>query len=780
MWYLLPGLPSIETLRDTRLQVPLRVYTREYSLIAEFGEKRRTPVKIADVPDTIKQAFLSAEDDRFYQHPGVDWQGLVRAVMHLLRTGEKGQGGSTITMQVARNFFLSSEKTYLRKLNEILLALKIERELQKSEILELYLNKIYLGHRAYGVIAAAEVYYGKELGNLTLAQAAMIAALPKAPSRINPITSPERAMQRRNYVLGRMLKLQYIDQASYDSALSQPITASYHGQSPEVEAPFIAEMVRSQMLEQYGDDAYTTGIRVITTVEAKLQTAANQALRKALIDYDQRHGYRGPEHHFDDINPQNEAHWASLLEAYTPIGGLNAALVVSITEQTASVFSRENGLISIEWPGLSWARSYINANRRGAAPKTTMDILSVGDVIRYQRTEELAWQLTQLPAIEGALVSMDPDNGAILALIGGFDFSRSKFNRVTQARRQPGSNFKPFIYSAALEKGFTAASLINDAPVVFDDVSLEDKWRPENYSGKYFGPTRLREALTKSRNLISIRLLRSMGVSYAIEYASRFGFKPEELPANLSLSLGSASLTPLQIVTGYSVFANGGYRVEANLIKRIEDYDGDTVFINEPITVCRICEQQTPDIDAELYSTSASEEENSKTAKRVVDARNVWLINSILRDVITRGTGRRARELQRKDLSGKTGTTNDQNDAWFSGFNSRIATTAWVGFDQLQTLGKQETGGRAALPMWIDFMRTALDGMPESVMQQPPGLTTVRIDPETGLQTGADNPKAFFEVFREEHVPALPTSTNNNGHLPDANGLTPDIPEQLF
>ena len=765
-WYLAPQLPSVDTLRDVRLQVPLRVYSADGALLAEFGEQRRIPLTLAEVPPRTVQAVLASEDDRFYEHPGVDWQGLTRAVVHLIRTGEKGPGGSTITMQVARNFFLGREKTYVRKLNEILLALKIERELGKDEILELYLNKIFLGHRAYGVGAAAQVYYGKPLGELTLAQTAMIAGLPKAPSRFNPVANPTRAVARRNYVLGRMRELDFITQAELEAAEAAPVTAKVHGQRADVaSAEYVAEMARSWMEERYGDDAYTSGFKVYTSVRADLQEAAVAALRAALVEYDERHGYRGAEQ--NGVPPASEAELTGLLSDVPEVGGLRPAVVLEVADRSARVFAKGVGEVGLPWEGLAWARRYVNENRRGPEPERASDVLTPGDVIRLVQVDapedkkdkarrEAAggkapriWRLAQVPDVEGALVALSPANGAMLAVMGGFDFYRSKFNRALQADRQPGSNFKPFVYSAAIEYGFNAGSIINDAPVVFDDPSLEAAWRPENYSGKFFGPTRLREALYKSRNLVSIRLLRAIGIDFAVDYVSRFGFEPERLPRNLSLALGSASMKPLEVATGYAVLANGGYRVEPWFIERVETADGEEVFREAPLTVCADCERAPEDGGRPL------EERPQRVAPRVVPAENAWLMHSMLRDVIARGTGRRARALGRGDIAGKTGTTNDQHDAWFSGFTPDVVATAWVGFDQLAPLGRRETGGRAALPMWIDFMRVALEGRPERFLEQPDGLVSVRIDPHTGKLAEAGDPDAIFEYFHAERAPRV-------------------------
>lgn len=753
-WYVLPQLPDIETLKDVRLQIPLRVYSADHSLIAEFGEQRRIPLTLDQIPDQMIKAILAAEDDRFFQHPGVDWQGIARAAIQLIRTGEKTQGGSTITMQVARNFFLSREKTYLRKINEIFLALKIEKELSKETILELYLNKIYLGQRAYGVAAAAQVYYGLDINDLSLPQFAMLAGLPKAPSSTNPITNAERARERRNYVLQRMFKERYINMEEYETAVNAPVIATLHSAAIELEAPYVAEMARQQLVDEYGDDAYTTGMNVITTIKDRDQRAANEALRKHLLEYDMRHGYRGPEHHYDLANDMDESDWTQLLESFPELGGLLPALVVSVQEKSATVYLGHAGLVNIDWSGLSWARRYISENHRGPAPQQTADILQVGDVVRLTRDSEDVWKLSQIPDVEGGIISMRPAEGAVLALVGGFDFLRSKFNRVTQAYRQPGSGFKPFIYSAALEAGYTAASLINDAPVVFEDSGVEDVWRPENYSRQTYGPTRLREALTHSRNLVSIRLLHSIGVPFALDHLAKFGFDIERLPKNLSLSLGSGAVTPWQMARGYCVFANGGYLIDPYFISRIETENGEVLHEADPAIVCPDCPQPLS-----TYYSEMDVNQQTRYAKRSVDPENIWIMNSILRDVIQHGTGRRALELKRKDLSGKTGTTNDQRDAWFSGFNSEVVAIAWVGFDRFLPLGGRETGARAALPIWKDYMRTALEGMPESIMERPPGLIFARIDPHTGKPAVPGSSDAIFEVFSSKNAPGEITDT---------------------
>ena len=764
-----PQLPSIEVLRKVQLQEPLRVYSRDRRILAEFGDKRRTPVNIEEVSPMLINAFLAAEDDHFFEHSGIDVPGLMSAAVELVVTGKKRRGASTITMQVARNFFLSTEKTYWRKLTEILLAFKIEKSLSKDEILELYLNKIYLGHHAYGVGAAAQVYYGKSVNDLTLAQSATIAALPKAPSRVNPINGPAETLARRNYILGRMLKLGYIDQLAYDEAIVEPDDAALYKVQVEAGAAYVAEMVRQEMVKRYGTAVYTSGYDVITTLDVKRQQAANQALRKDLIAYSKRHGFRGAEAHLS-LEKIPDEDWSGLLDDYSEVGGLAAGLVIGVDEKSVEVLLQDGDTITIGWEGLSWARPYKSANRMGKSPKQAGSILNVGDIVRVQQQDDGAWSLTQIPKIEGALVSLRPEDGAIVALVGGFDFRKSKFNRATQAKRQPGSSFKPVVYSAALEKGFTPATMINDAPVVFDDPNLESTWRPENYSGQFYGPTRLREALYRSRNLVSIRILRAIGASYVVDYAQRFGFTADQLPKDLTLALGSASVTPLQMARAYAVLANGGYLIEPYLISGIYDASGEALYRANPAIACPRC----PD-SIEVINEPGMQVIN--LAPQMLTPQNVWLMTSMMQDVIKRGTGRKARVLGRTDLAGKTGTTNDQKDGWFSGFNQSLVATAWVGFDKLEPLGRGETGGRSALPMWIDYMAVALEGVKAKKREQPDGMVTVRIDPATGLLAGSGQSDAVFETFREEYVPQQSSdSLGGSGRAGAAGGAT----EQLF
>lgn len=805
--YLNPRLPEIETLKNIQLQIPLRIYSADNKLLAEFGEKRRQPISYEDVPPLFIKAILAAEDDRFEKHHGVDITSLLRAAMQLVSTGHIQSGGSTITMQVAKNYFLTRERTFSRKFNEILLALQIEQELSKKEIMELYVNKIYLGNRAYGIQAAARVYYGKNIDQLSLEQLAMIAGLPKAPSSYNPLANPERALTRRNWILQRMLKLHYIDQSTYEAAANQPISALHHALKPEVNAAYIAEMVRMELLRNYStEQIYTSGLKVYTTVQSNLQLSANLAVQQGILAYDKRHGYRGPDSHSNIDTPQQMTAALEALKQRKSVGPLQPALVNTAQEQSLIATLQSGAQIEVPWEGISWARRFINANTMGSKPEKASEIIQPGDQVylleNFTEDGNSTWSLSQIPNVQSAFVSLNPENGALLALVGGFNYHSNKYNRAIQAARQPGSNFKPFIYTAALENGYTAASIINDAPVVFDDDQLENAWRPENYSGKFFGPTRLRTALYKSRNLVSIRLLRTMGIPTAINYVERFGFSKRKLPRDLSLALGSATFTPLEIATGYASFANGGYKVSPFLINRIEDNQGRLLYLHTPETVCLPCTgkaaTKTERLEATNEETGAPDSKQiirneqaaltevilpdlpkrTLAAQQIIEPRAVYIMDSILRDVVQRGTARRARILGRNDLAGKTGTTNDQKDAWFSGYQKNIVATAWVGFDQPQTMGRREAGGFAALPIWIDFMRDALQGVPESRLPQPEGLVTIRIDPATGLRAAPGTDNAIFEIFRAENTPK---ETVSHTDLPPVFGEDEEsIPEQLF
>jgi penicillin-binding protein 1A len=759
--HLSPKLPSVEVLKDVKLQTPMRVYTREGDLIGQFGEKKRNPLPYDRIPPLFVSALLAAEDDGFFDHVGIDIMGLARAVSELVLTGEKGSGGSTLTMQVARNYFLTLERTFTRKFKEILLSLEIERVLNKEEIFELYFNQMFLGHRAYGFEAAAQVYYGANIGELDLAQLAMLAGLPKAPSRFNPISNPERALIRRDWILGRMLDLGYVEDDEYQHAVNAPVTASHHGAKLAFNAPYAAEMARSEMVDKYGLAAYSDGYHVFTTISSGLQQVAREAVSDGLATYDSRHGYRGAEQSIVALADEDMTEaWLEALARARTIGNLVPAIVTQLETDHVRLLLDQGETGFLFWEnGLSEARPYISENRLGPRPTSPEELFQPGDMIRVTRGADGELQLGQVPAAQAALVALEPDDGAILSVVGGLGFAKSKFNRVTQAVRQPGSNFKPFIYSAALEHGFTAASIINDAPVVFEDQQLEDTWRPENDSGQFYGPTRLRWALTRSRNLVSIRLLRALGIENAIDYAGRFGFDTSKLAHDLSLALGTQAITPLELVTAYASLANGGYRVYPYLIKRVENFNREEIFKATPATVCRSCDEsatQAGGFEEELSMDEILRQNQLRSlprAERIMDERVTYIINSILQDVITRGTGRRARVLNRSDIGGKTGTTNGPTDAWFSGYNADVVTTTWVGFDQNLQLGKREFGGTAALPIWIDYMRAALADSPDRERPIPEGIINVRIDPETGLLARPGQADAIFEYFRVENVP---------------------------
>lgn len=723
-------LPDINQLENVEYQIPLSVYSNDGLLLAQFGEKKRSPIVINEVPKQLINAFLAAEDGSFYSHPGVDIKGLLRAAIQLVLTGKKKQGGSTITMQVTRNFLLSREKTYIRKIKEIILALRIENKYSKDKILELYLNKIYLGHRSYGIAAASSTYYDKKLSDLNLSQLAMIAGLPKAPSSYNPLSNPKRAEQRRNYVLRRMHELKFINQTDYESALTQPITASFHSHQLDAPAPYIAEMVRKEIVNQYGDKAFTLGLKVYTTVDSQLQNASRQAVQSALHSFDRRHGYRSLPH-------KNKAIFEST--EFSTIGDTQSAQIIEIKQNIAIAQLQNNQQIELPFEHIKWARKFKTQNYLGAELKSISDVININDLVRVRQLKDNTWELTQIPNAEAAFIAINSKNGAILALTGGFDFFHNKFNRATQSQRQPGSGFKPIIYTTALEKGYTAASLINDAPVIVDDPSQETEWRPENYSKKFFGMTSLRTGLRKSRNLISIRLLRDIGIPAVTKTALRFGFTPGQIPNSLSLALGSGHASPLQMATVYSVFANGGFLIKPFFIDRIEDNKGNIVFQEKPSIACPLCNP------AELTQT--------KHAPRILSPQINFLMNTLLRDVVRRGTATKAMVLGRKDLAGKTGTTNDQHDAWFNGFSSGIAATAWMGFDSSKSLGRYETGTKAALPIWIDFMKTALKDIPEQAFDSPLGISKKFIDPKSGLLASSGSEGGIWEYFRHKYAP---------------------------
>jgi len=755
--YLMPTLPSTQHLRNTRLQIPLRVYSEDERLIAEFGEMRRSPITFAEIPRDFVDALLAAEDDGFATHHGVDISSLLRALVELAQTGQFRSGGSTITMQVAKNFFLTPERSLKRKLTEILLALQIERELSKNEIFELYVNKIFLGQRTYGIEAAAQVYYGKSIRDLSLAQMATIAGLPKGPSKCNPITAPKCSIERRNWILGRMYRLGKIDEKRWKKAMAERDNARLHIAEPEVDAPWIAEMVRAQMVSRYGDDAYTEGFRVITTVSGDLQQAARQAIQQGLAEYDQRHGWRGAEQR---LAGKSRAEWQALLATQQAFSTLEPAVVAEIASDGIGVLLRTGKIEFVPWSSMQWARPFLSNNSLGASPKRPSDVVQVGDLIRVQRQDNGRLYFSQLPKAQGALIALAPKDGAIRALVGGFSFTQSSFNRAIQARRQPGSSLKPFIYSAALDKGFTAASLLNDSPIVFaGNEQSRNGWRPKNYGDTFLGPISLRESLYRSRNLASIRLLQDIGVRYALNYLNDFGFESQYLPADLSLALGNASLTPMEVVRGWATFANGGYRIEPYLIKHIEDHNGNRLFTARPKSV---------PTDSEALNNE------TEPAERIIDGRTAYIMTDMLQDVIKRGGGRRALELKRGDLAGKTGTSNESKDAWFSGYNADHVATVWTGFDQPQTLGRREIGGTVALPIWMRFMSVALKDSPEHMLGRPTGLISLRVDPQSGGPAHPSTPGAYSEWFKSE---APPEASDNNIAESDDNNNETLLPE---
>ena len=788
-------LPDAQSIESVELKIPLRVYSAEGLLISEFGNERRKPVSIEEVPQTLIDSILASEDDNFYHHRGIDIKGLIRSAISNFRTGGRGQGASTITMQVARNFFLTPEKTYIRKIKEILLAIKLEQLLSKDEILSLYINKIFLGHRAYGFGAAADVYYGRELAELNLAESAMLAGLPKAPSSHNPLRSPERAIGRRNYVLGRLKELNKISEEQYALASEAPVSAVKHGTTTELAAPHIAEMVRASLIEQYGEQVYWQGLNVYTTIVSSQQIAAEKSLRSGLQAYDKRHGFRGPITKFEQskIDSLELTELAKLVAAFPNSHEQVPALVLKVDEFEALLLRKDESEVVINIKNSAWARKFLTTNSAGSTPKKMTQLLSVGDLIYIEPLEPnnlpkqdssaspspSIWRLSQIPNISGALVSMEPSTGKIFSLVGGYDFFLNKFNRAIQSIRQPGSNIKPFIYSASLDKGFSPTSLISGAPIVITDPAHGTVWRPENYSGKFFGPTRMREALSKSLNLVSIRLLRSIGIPYAREYVSRFGLDIDRFSSTLTMALGSGGVTPLQMLGAYGALANTGYRVKPYFIDYITDRDGTIIRRAQQAILCDECFAQylpvNPDqensaetlVDLEIDSSdfidedlSASDqqtnlnpvEQETYQASRIMRASNNFLTVSMLKGVISQGTARKALVLNRSDLAGKTGTTNDYVDAWFSGFNSKIATTVWVGFDDPATMGRGEAGSVAALPIWIDYMRVALKDIPEDTSEVPDFIEEGFVNKSTGERTDESDPNATVEYFPIESL----------------------------
>ncbi len=737
-----PTLPTLEVLTDYRPKIPLRIYSADGKLIGEFGEERRAVVKLEQVPKTLINAIVAAEDERFFQHGGVDYLGVARAALSNFTSGGVKQGASTITMQVARNFFLSKEKTLTRKFNEMLLAFKIESSLSKQQIIELYINQIYLGQRAYGFAAAAQIYYGRPLAELSVAQQAMLAGLPKAPSRFNPIANPSRAKLRQQYVLRRMRELGMLTPEQLANADKEPMVMRQSINEFHVRADYFAEMVRAQMFERYGEDAYTHGFKVYTTLLSEHQRAAYDALRKGVLDYDRRHGYRGPEAYVELTGELTDDKLEDALQDAPDSDEIYPAVVLEAGPKQVRIYRSGGERITISEDGLKFAAKLLGEN----VPPTQR--IRRGAIIRITKDEKGRWQIAQLPQVESALVSADPRTGAIRALIGGFDFNRNQYNHVTQALRQPGSSFKPFIYSAALEKGFTAATVINDAPLTFTAAQTgSEPWEPKNYDGKFEGPMRLRTALTKSKNLVSVRILQAITPQYAQDYISRFGFDPKLHPPYLTMALGAGNVTPMQMLGAYSVFANGGYKIAPYFIDRVEDDKGKVMLANQPVVA-------------------------GESAERVIDSRNAFIMSSLMRDVVRMGTATRAMRLKRNDLAGKTGTTNEFVDAWFGGFQPTLVAIAWMGFDQPKTLGRNETGGSAALPIWIDYMAIALKNVPEEGFNPPPGVIVMPVNAETGLRAGEGS--GISEYFYQEFPAPSSEGAAGGDKLPD------DARNQLF
>lgn len=740
-----PTLPSLEALTEYRPKIPLRIFSADGELIGEFGEERRALVKIEEVPERMRQAIVAAEDERFYHHRGVDYLGVLRAAYSNFISGGSVQGASTLTMQVARNFFLTKEKTFTRKFNEVLLAFKIERNLSKDEILALYINQIYLGQRAYGFAAAARTYFSKDLAELDLAETAMLAGLPKAPSRDNPVANKKRAEARSHYVLRRMLELGFISGKEFDRAIATSVAVKKEEREYAVPADYFSEMVRQAVYERYKEEAYERGFKIYTTLATQHQRAAHQALKSGVFEYDRRHGYRGPQRYVDLPSQPSDSQLRDILEDDVENDELTPAIVLAASTKSVKAHTKGGEAAEITGDGLKFVQKAL-VDKAPAKQK-----IRRGAVIYLTKDSKERWLVSQLPQVEAALVSLDPNDGAVLSLVGGFDFDTSKFNHATQALRQPGSSFKPFIYSAALEKGFTAATIVNDAPLAFDAVQTgSEAWEPENYEGNYSGPMRLRTALAKSKNLVSIRVLQAIGPQYAQDYITHFGFDPKLHPAYLTMALGAGSATPLQMAVAYAVFANGGYRVLPHFIRRIEDPNGRVLFESTPARA-------------------------GEGAERAIDSRNAFIMTTLMQDVVKYGTGAKAAQLDRKDIAGKTGTTNEQVDAWFAGFQRDLVAVAWIGFDNPHSLGAKETGALAALPIWMSYMGEALKGVPQKPFVAPDGVAAVNINPDTGLRE-PDPQSGQIEYFYHENIPPLPET----GFVQGITRALEEIRDQLF
>jgi penicillin-binding protein 1A len=807
-YYVQPGLPAAETIRDIPLQIPLRIFSRDGYLISEIGERRRILVTYDELPQHVVHAFVAAEDQRFFEHPGVDYRGVLRAIIEGITTGDP-TGGSTLTQQLARDYFLTRERRFTRKLREAFLAVKIEQEFTKEQIMALFLNKMFFGQRAYGVAAAAQVYFNKDLADINAAEAATLAGVLPAPSRYNPVYSAANAEMRRGYVLGRMRDLGYIDEDTYTEASAWEMESRLYGAAVELNAPYVAEMVRSEMLKRYGEGTYTDGYQVVTALDSRLQRAANYSLRNGLLEFTRRRGYKGPLSAepieiTDELLATPFAEWPieirELLEQYAP-GGLSVALVTAVHENnTASLLLRGGKTDTLPWSGIRWANPFIDRETFAPAPETAAEVVAPGDLIYIMPTTKGTWALAQVPEAQGAVVSVDPFDGAVTALTGGFDFTTSKFNRARQAYRQPGSSFKPFIYSAALEHGNTPATVVLDAPVVINSSQLEAVWRPINYSGRFYGPTRMREALVRSMNLVSVRLLLfETGIGNAVRHLEKFGFGDAALPRNGSLALGAGAASPLDMAQGYAVIANGGHAVKPYVIDAIYGPEGETLYRADPAVVCDACVPKEPEFtyDDELREELTLDEmveiatvyqpdattapelfEHVNVAPQAISPQNAFLVQDMMRDVVRRGTGRRAMALGRNDLSGKTGTSNDRRDAWFGGFNGDIATVVWVGYDDDLPLAPGEEGSRTALPIWVEFSRIALRGIPENQVPMPEGIVSVLIDRESGCPARAGQRNVIFEVFREGHVPECEAVEEITDPFNDASGIDPEPEEE--
>ncbi|MCR9278136.1 MAG: PBP1A family penicillin-binding protein [Pseudomonadaceae bacterium] len=842
--YLDPQIPSARSYRNVELETPLRVYASDGALIAEYGERRLIPVTLADVPADFVNAVLNTEDKRFFEHSGIDFISLLNDTFQLIVYREIRGGASTITMQLARNVSFSLEQTFIRKFKEMLLALKLERELSKEEILELYINVVPFGKGAYGAEAAAQTYYGKTLKELELAQLAMLAGIPKAPTAGNPINGPERALDRRNVVLERMLEQASISQEQHDRAVAKPITASIYARPLDVPSPYPAELIRQELTARY-DDLYSGGYEIHTTIDSRLQAKAIASVRQGLIDYDRRHGYRGPEANVAAEDPANAyPEYLAALDDLGVVGGLVPAVVVDVADEHFDALLPSNIVKRIPFEALAWARSYINENQRGPAPKIASDVVAVGDVIRLRyRAEPLEqetqedqqeaverWEFAQVPAIQGALVSIDPETGGIVAMVGGFDFAANQFNNASQAARQPGSGFKPFVYAAALNSGITPATLFLDAPLVFEDALLETQYRPRNDNARYNGETRLREALYRSINLVSIRVLQEVGAGNVLNFArNNLGFDIATFPRNTQLAIGGGTMavTPIDMARSYALFANGGYLVQPHLLRYVKNRKGDIIYQNVKPAVCRSCDSDAndaepsedvatvaADIDIDMAEAEAEaegelaensdaittgatseDEDSSSTASAVIeelipappapailDGRVAYIMHTMLQDVIRRGTGTKARVMGRGDIAGKTGTTDEAADTWFNGYNPALATTVWVGFSDYRPLGRREYGSTTPLPIWIDYMTSALAGSDEAYPKQPPGIVTMKIDTETGEPTPPGQPGSAFEYFLAEHAPP-PASNSVRDIAPSYDEVDVDeivVPDDLF